>query len=70
VNCFEVFFFLLFQLLGYDFMLDENLNLFLIEANTNPCFETQSCSLLATIIPNVVDQAIRLAIDPLANPKE
>jgi tubulin polyglutamylase TTLL1/tubulin monoglycylase TTLL3/8 len=31
-HCFEIF--------GYDFMLDEDFNVFLIEVNTNPCIET------------------------------
>ena len=35
-----------FELLGFDFMLDRDLNLTLIEVNTNPCLETNSCSLL------------------------
>ena len=26
-----------FELFGLDFMLDENMNVFLIEVNTNPC---------------------------------
>lgn len=30
-NCFELF--------GYDFMIDENFKVYLIEANTNPCLE-------------------------------
>ena len=29
-----------FEWLGLDFMLDEDLNLSLIEVNTNPCLET------------------------------
>lgn len=35
-----------FEWLGFDFMLDDDLNLSLIEVNTNPCLETQSCILL------------------------
>jgi tubulin monoglycylase TTLL3/8 len=46
-NCFEVF--------GYDFMIDEDLKLYLIEVNTNPCLETASCPLLSRIIPSVID---------------
>lgn len=34
-----------FEILGYDFMLDENFKVYLIEANTNPCLET-TCPLL------------------------
>ena len=35
-----------FEWLGFDFMLDDDMNLKLIEVNTNPCLETQSCILL------------------------
>ena len=37
-HCFEIF--------GYDFMLDEDFNVFLIEVNTNPCIETSQCPIL------------------------
>ena len=35
-----------FELFGYDFMIDEDLKVYLIEVNTNPCLETASCPLL------------------------
>jgi D-alanine-D-alanine ligase-like ATP-grasp enzyme len=35
-----------FEWLGFDFMIDDDMNLTLIEVNTNPCLETQSCILL------------------------
>ena len=55
-NCFEIF--------GYDFMIDENFKVYLIEANTNPCLEI--CSpLLARIIPELLDNSFRIAVDPL-----
>lgn len=60
-NCFEIF--------GYDFMIDENFKVFLIEANTNPCLEI--CSpLLARIIPELLDNSFRVAIDPLYQPSQ
>jgi len=34
VHCFEIF--------GYDFMIDVNLKVWLIEVNTNPCLEESS----------------------------
>jgi len=58
-NCFELF--------GYDFMIDENFRVYLIEANTNPCLEI-SCPLLARIIPEVVDNTLTIAMDPLFQP--
>jgi tubulin monoglycylase TTLL3/8 len=35
-----------FEIFGYDFMIDEQFKVYLIEANTNPCLEV-SCPLLA-----------------------
>ena len=29
-----------FELLGYDYMIDDNLDVWLIEVNQNPCLET------------------------------
>ena len=52
-----------FEVLGYDFMVDSNLQVWLIEVNTNPCLELSS-PLLARIIPAMLDNAFRIAIDP------
>lgn len=40
-----------FELFGYDFMIDEDLKVYLIEVNTNPCLDTSPCSLLKRLIP-------------------
>lgn len=56
-----------FEILGYDFMLDNNFKVWLLEANTNPCLEV-GCSLLAKLIPAMLDNAFRIAIDPLFPP--
>ncbi|TNV87784.1 hypothetical protein FGO68_gene15266 [Halteria grandinella] len=53
-----------FELFGYDFMLDSNFRLYLIEVNTNPCLE-MSCPLLARIIPEVLDNTFRIVLDPI-----
>ena len=45
-------------------MLDDNLNLYMIEVNTNPCLE-MSCPLLARIIPELLDNVFRIVLDPL-----
>jgi hypothetical protein len=50
-----------------DFMLDRKLNPWLIEVNANPCLEI-SCPLLSRIIPMMVEQSLRLALDPLLPP--
>jgi len=56
MHCFEVF--------GYDFMIDEDFKVYLIEVNTNPCLET-SCPLLARIIQEMLDNSFKIAFDPL-----
>jgi Tubulin-tyrosine ligase family len=53
-----------FEIFGYDFMIDDELNIKLIEVNTNPSIEV-CCPLLARIIPNMLDSVFRIAIDPL-----
>jgi len=42
-------------------MIDEDFNIYLIEVNTNPCFELSS-SLLARLIPNMIENVFRLKI--------
>jgi len=56
-----------FELFGYDFMIDEDFKVWLIEANTNPCLET-SCAFLSRIIPACIDNTLRLVLDPLFPP--
>ena len=53
-NCFEIF--------GYDFILDENYNPFLLEINTNPGYE-ESSPLIKMLVPRMIDDALRLTID-------
>eukprot|EP00347_Sterkiella_histriomuscorum_P001871 403370356 len=53
-----------FEIFGYDFMIDEDFKIYLIEVNTNPCLET-SCPLLARIIYEMVDNSLRIGFDPL-----
>ena len=51
-----------YELLGYDFMFDENINPFLIEINTNPGLEISS-PLISQLVPRMVDDCFRLTID-------
>ena len=53
-NCFEIY--------GYDFMIDDNYNPFLIEINTNPGFEISS-PLIDMLLPRLIDDAFKLTID-------
>lgn len=61
VNTFEVF--------GLDFMIDDEFKLYVIEVNTNPCLEL-SAPLLARMIPSMLENAFKLAVDPMYPPPE
>ena len=56
-----------FEIFGYDFMLDEQFKVYLIECNTNPCLEI-CCPLLARIIPELLDNSFRIVLDPMYQP--
>ena len=43
-------------------MLDEDFKIYLIEINTNPCYEFSS-TLLARIIPNMINNAIKFKVN-------
>lgn len=58
-----------FELLGYDFIIDEDLNTVLIEVNTNPCLE-ESNKLLKNILPRMIDDLLNITMDPLFFPGE
>lgn len=57
-NCFELF--------GYDFIIDEDFNSWLIEVNTNPCIE-ESSSILKKLIPRMIDDMMKLSVDAMFN---
>ena len=51
-----------FELLGFDFMVDTDFKIWLIEVNVNPALHT-NCDVLADIIPNVVKSSISLSLE-------
>lgn len=55
------------QLFGLDFMLDDKLNPFLIEANSNPCLEVDG-NVLGKVIPRMIENVMRVAVDPVFPP--
>lgn len=58
---------LTFEVFGYDFMIDSEFHVYLIEANVNPCLEITS-PVTARIVPAMLDNALRIAMDPIFQP--
>jgi hypothetical protein len=56
--------------MGFDFMLYADLKLYMIECNTNPCLETAQSILLQRLIPTVLDQTCKIAVDPFLRANE
>ena len=56
-----------FELFGMDFMIDTELQPWLIEINTNPCLET-SCTILNNIIPELLEQTLKIGLDTIFPP--
>jgi len=56
-----------FEIFGYDFMIDSNFHVYLIEANINPCLEVIS-PITARVIPTMLDNTLRIAVDPIFQP--
>ena len=50
--------------MGYDFIMDEMLNTYLIEVNTNPCLE-ESNSLIKSLVPMMIDDMLNIVSDPI-----
>eukprot|EP00794_Sanderia_malayensis_P015068 gene15068-16623_t len=55
-----------FDLLGFDFMVDENMKVWLIEINVNPALFT-NCASLQQVIPGVIDETLRITIEAFEN---
>ena len=51
-----------FQIFGYDFIVDQKYNPWILEINDNPGIEISS-ELISHLIPRMIDDAIRLTVD-------
>lgn len=56
-----------FELMGYDYMVDENFHPYLIEINSNPCLEF-ACPLLERIISSLLENVFSLVVDAFCPP--
>jgi len=52
--CFEIF--------GFDFIVDKNFEVSLLEANTNPGLE-ESSALIKELVPRMIDDMLKLTVD-------
>lgn len=53
-----------FEVFGYDFMIDLDYNVWLIEINTNPCLD-ESSPLLKQLLPRMLGKIFVLALDAI-----
>jgi len=58
-----------FEIFGLDFMIDSMFKVWLIEVNSNPDI-TIPCPKLGILIPNMIENAFRIVIDPLFPPND
>jgi hypothetical protein len=57
------------EVFGLDFMIDDEFKPYLIEVNTNPSLDLSS-PLLARLIPTMLENSLKLALDPIFLPPE
>lgn len=56
-----------FELLGYDFLIDEDFRLWLIEVNTNPYFGVPN-GFIANLLPKMMNDLLEIVVDPVYTP--
>ena len=53
---------------GYDFLIDEDFRIWLIEVNTNPYFGIAN-EYIADLLPKMIDDMTKIVVDPIFPPK-
>ena len=56
------------ELFGFDFLIDEDFRVWLIEVNTNPYLGSPN-QYIAGIMPKMLDDMLKLTVDPIYEPK-
>ena len=59
----------IFELFGYDFLIDEDFRLWLIEINTNPYFGVPNV-FIANLLPKMMDDMLQIITDPVFPPEQ
>ena len=57
-----------FELFGFDFLLDEDFRIWLIEINTNPFLGTPN-KYREELVPKLMDDLLKLVVDPILKPR-
>lgn len=59
-NCFELF--------GFDFLVDEDFRVWLIEINTNPFLGTPNKEMVK-LVPEMINDMLKIVVDPILKPQ-
>lgn len=57
-----------FELFGFDFLIDEDFRVWLIEVNTNPYLGMPN-TYMKQLIPKMTNDMIKLVVDPIYEPR-
>ena len=57
-----------FELFGFDFLLDEDFRIWLIEINTNPFLGTPN-QYMQGLLPTMMEELVKLVVDPVFKPR-
>jgi len=55
-----------FDLFGFDFMIDDNMKIWLIEINVNPALFT-NCEPLRQVLPGIVEETVKISVEAFEN---
>lgn len=58
---------MIFELFGFDFLVDEDFRIWLIEVNTNPYLGIPN-DYIAGLLTNMIDDMLAVAVDPWVPP--
>ena len=59
----------MWELFGFDFLIDEDFRVWLIEVNTNPYLGTPN-KYITELMPKMLDDMVRITVDPTYEPRE
>ena len=57
-----------FELFGFDFLIDEDFRVWLIEVNTNPYLGIPN-AYIKDLLPKMIDDLIKITVDPIFKPE-